>query len=73
MARTEPEGVPDPEVFIDLDSDRKIARHVRDLAVAIRRRDFAEADLCIDLIARENEDFAEQVALGRGDRKARAA
>jgi hypothetical protein len=65
-------SVDDPEVWFGFDTDgQRTARHVQDLAAAIRRGDLAEADMCLDLIGRENGKFAEQVALGRTSRGAR--
>ena len=56
---------PDPELEIDVDGRCATARHVAELAKAIRRKDMAEADLCLDLIGRVNSRFAEVVARGR--------
>lgn len=54
------------KVWFGLDDEgHRTARNVRDLAAALAKGDVAEANLCLDLIARDNPKFAEQVALGR--------
>lgn len=59
-------GHEDPQVWFGLDeAGHRNARNIRDLARAIRRRDFAEADMCLDLIGRDDRRFQEEVALGR--------
>lgn len=59
-------SVDDPVVWFGLDeAGHRNARNVRDLARAIRRRNFDEAELCLDLIARDDYRFREEVALGR--------
>ena len=65
-------STPDPEVGFAPDTNGiRTARYVQELAVAVRRGDAAEADICLDLIGRENPSFAHQVALGRYSAKAR--
>jgi arginyl-tRNA synthetase len=65
---------PDPQVWFGYDDGgHRAGYHVRDLAAAIRRGDLAEADKCLDLIGREQSDFADQVALGRAGNSARAS
>ena len=60
------QGVADPQVWFGLDdSGHRNGRNLRDLAKAIRQRDFAEAEICLDLLARDDSDLGELIALGR--------